>query len=97
MVNYELSKRAEIDMAEIYEYGIFQFGLNQADNYLDEMEAQFEMLYDRPELRRKAFDLRKNLYRFKYESHVIFFHLIENQAFVLRVLGGQMDFKRHFK
>lgn len=84
-----------MDISEIYEYGIFKFGLNQAQSYLRGMEGKFGILASRPELRRKADYVSENLYRFKYQSHVIFFTLTENEAFVVRILGQYMDFSRH--
>lgn len=95
MANYKLSTRAEMDISEIYEYGILEFGLNQAQRYIQGMEKNLEILESRPELSRKADYVSKNLYRYRYQSHVIFFTLVENEAFVVRILGQHMDFPRH--
>ena len=35
MYNYDLSEQAKEDLLRIYEYGIGQFGLDQADKYFD--------------------------------------------------------------
>lgn len=39
MYNYDLSEEAKEGLFRVYEYGIGQFGLDQADKY-------FEMMYD---------------------------------------------------
>ncbi|MCX2679093.1 type II toxin-antitoxin system RelE/ParE family toxin [Galbibacter sp. EGI 63066] len=92
---YKLSSKASVDIAEIFEYGISKFGLNQARYYLKEMEECFTMLPVRPELRREAFYLYKSLYRYRFKSHVIFYTLDGNEAFIIRVLGQYMDFSKH--
>ncbi|WP_299154223.1 type II toxin-antitoxin system RelE/ParE family toxin [uncultured Christiangramia sp.] len=95
MANYKLSTRAAMDIAEIYEYGIFKFGLNQAQSYLNGLEENLGVLVTRPELSRKADYISQNLYRFKYQSHIVFFTLAENDAFVVRILEQHRDFSRH--
>ncbi len=95
MANYKLSTKAAMDIADIYEYGILQFGLRQAQTYLKGLEENLEVLISRPELSRKAGYIARDLYRFKYQSHIIFFTLAENKAFVVRILEQHRDFPRH--
>lgn len=95
MVSYNLSSRAAIDIAEIYEYGIFTFGLKQAQKYLKGLETYLESLLIRPELRREASYLSKNIYFSRYKSHLIFFSLSETKTFVIRILEQHMDFSKH--
>lgn len=95
MANYKLSTKAAIDIAEIYEYGIFKFGLNQAQTYLKGLEENLGVLVSRPELSRKANYISPSLYRFKYQSHIVFFTLAEDEAFIVRILEQHRDFQRH--
>ena len=97
MASYKLSNRAAIDISEIYEYGIFKFGLNQAQSYLQRIEENLEILVSRPELSRKADYISKNLYRLKYQSHLIFFILTKNEASLLRILEQHMGFPGHLQ
>lgn len=92
---YRISSRAALDMADIYEYGILNFGLPQARKYLKEMKTLFEMLSERPELRREAFDIRASLFRYNFKSHTVFFTAIDEDIFIVRILGQVMDFQRH--
>ena len=84
-----------MDMAETYEYGILNYGLNQAREYIEEMETTFNTLPDRPELWRKAFYLSNGLYKYKFRAHVIFYIVDMEEAYIVRVLGKSMDFQRH--
>jgi len=43
---YRLSSKAPMDAAETYEYGILNYGLNQAKKYIEEMETIFNILQD---------------------------------------------------
>lgn len=95
MANYKLSTKAAMDIADIYEYGILQFGIRQAQSYLNGLEKNLGVLVKRPELSRKAEYITRNLYRFKYRSHIIFFTLAEDEAFVVRILEQHRDFPRH--
>lgn len=51
---YRLSKKAEIDVAKIYEYGIETFGLKQAQAYLFGVHDMFRVLSDNINLGRDA-------------------------------------------
>jgi plasmid stabilization system protein ParE len=41
---YKLSSKTEIDLAAMYEFGIYKFGLTQAQNYFYGMHEAFEVL-----------------------------------------------------
>ena len=92
---YRISTMAAVDMAEIFEYGILNFGLLQARSYLKKMETSFEMLSERPELRRAAFEIRAWLFRYNFKSHTIFFSSTDEGILIIRILGQAMDFQRH--
>lgn len=42
---YKLSNKAEFDSTEMYEFGIYRFGLLQAQNYFLGMHNTFQLLY----------------------------------------------------
>jgi len=94
MGNYKLSSKASEDIVNLFEYGIKNFGLIQANNYLNNLTDSLIELSERPELDRKT-TLYWGLNYYLYNAHVIFFNRLENQLFVVRVLGKRMDFIRH--
>lgn len=50
MANYQLSKRADEDFESIYLFGLLNFGLIQADAYVDGLEERFEQIAAQPDL-----------------------------------------------
>ncbi len=92
---YKLSVAAATDLEVIFEYGIFQFGLQQAKTYIQSMEQRFMLLSDNLGLGRDAGELTSGLKRFSYGSHVIFYLAIPKGIMVVRVLHQSMDFEQH--
>lgn len=60
---YKLSVAAATDLEDIFEYGIFRFGLEQAKNYVQAMEQHFLVLSDNVGLGREAEGLTNGLRR----------------------------------
>ena len=95
MARYHLSRKADSDIAAHYEYGIFTFGLDQAQNYMLGLYDRITDLADHPTYGRSAEELARGLRRFEYGAHVIFYTTEDDGVFIVRVLRKEMDFKRH--
>ncbi|MEM7620008.1 MAG: type II toxin-antitoxin system RelE/ParE family toxin [Pseudomonadota bacterium] len=95
MGSYKLSQGAQEDLDYLYEDGILRYGLKQADHYYDGLIDRFHFLADNPQIGYNSFDLAPNLQRFPYERHMIFFMSTDTGILIVRVLGDEMDFKRH--
>ena len=61
MAVYRLSTRAALDLDEIYEYTILNFGLTQAQSYLNGLHERFENLAQQPMLGRGASQIAPDL------------------------------------
>jgi toxin ParE1/3/4 len=96
MPGYRLSVEAAADLESIGEFGVAAFGLAQALKYLLALESRFELLAQFPRIGVPTYDLSPGLYRFPYMSHVIFYSIAPDDVFIVRVLHGRADFKRHF-
>ena len=92
---YKISARAESDLAQLYEYVIEIFGLQQARRYLSGMHDLFQMLADKVNLGRDASEFVPSLKRFSYKSHTIFYLTSDNGIFIIRVLSQRMDYGEH--
>ncbi|MDT7830553.1 type II toxin-antitoxin system RelE/ParE family toxin [Pricia sp. S334] len=64
MAVYRLSRKAEIDLAAMYGFGIYKFGLSQAQNYFYAMHEVFETLVENVNLGRDASEFIEDLKRF---------------------------------
>ena len=96
MGNYKLSEACKIDIDEIYEYGIKNFGLAQAQNYLLELHELFFTLADNVNIGRDASEFFPLLKRFTYKSHMIFYLQKNSETLIVRVLSQSMDYQLHF-
>lgn len=89
---YRLSSKAEIDLAAMYEFGIYKFGLLQTQKYFSSMHEVFEVLAENINLGRDASEFIEDLKRFSYKAHTIFYLQTTSGIFILRVLNQRMDF-----
>lgn len=96
MANYNLSTRAQYDLAGIYKYGIKYFGQSRATGYLYELGNFLVELSDRPELAKDASSISSSLKFYNFKAHVIFYMFDnEDEIYVVRVLGKRMNFIDH--
>lgn len=89
---YKLSNKAEIDLAEMYEFGIYKFGLSQAQQYFYGMHEAFNLLAENINLGRDASEFIADLKRFSFKAHTIFYLQNTSGIFILRVLSQRVDY-----
>ena len=93
MANYHLSKDADQDLAEIYEYSILNFGLMTAREYYAGLIQTFENLCDNLHIGRLRSEIRPDLRSITYHNHVVFYRVAHDEIIILRVLHGSRDVK----
>ncbi|WP_417593067.1 type II toxin-antitoxin system RelE/ParE family toxin [Parasphingorhabdus sp.] len=96
MAELRLSRRAANDLAEIADYTIAEFGIDQARLYRDQFQACFRSLLDNPQLGRSAEDIAPGLRRIRQQAHVVFYRVERDGLLIVRVLHHSMDFEREF-
>ena len=84
-----------MDIDGIHEYTIANFGVTQAQRYLNGMHERFEDLARQPLLGRVAAQLAPNLRRYEYRSHLVFYVAEQKGVLIVRVLHQSMDVRRH--
>lgn len=95
---YIISVRAKKDIKSIAKYTVENFGEAQALKYAKGLKEVIEELSDNPELGRRYVPIKNHiLFRHRFKSHVIFYYNNEVGIFIVRVLGGRMDFHKHLK
>ena len=92
---YKLSRKAEIDLAELYEFGIRKFGLLQAQKYFLEMHDVFQLLDENTDLGRDSSEYIEDLKRFAFKAHTIFYLETTDGIFILRILSQRMDYEQN--
>ncbi|WP_082788227.1 type II toxin-antitoxin system RelE/ParE family toxin [Sphingorhabdus sp. M41] len=95
MPELHLSRQAASDLAEIADYTINEFGIDQARLYRDQLRGCFLSQLDNPQLGRSAEDVSPGLRRIRQQAHVVFYKYAQNELLIVRVLHQGMDFERH--
>jgi toxin ParE1/3/4 len=91
---YKLSKLADSDFANIYDYTLLKFGEAQADRYTDALDEFLETLSKMPEMG-QDYPRVQDVKRIVFQSHTIFYTAIPSGIFIARILHQQMDTARH--
>jgi toxin ParE1/3/4 len=85
---YVLSQEADIDLEEIFEYSYEEFRLNQAINYLGEIDAVFIKIVNTPEIGKTRNELKQGLYSIPIGMHIVFYRILTDHVRIVRVLYG---------
>jgi toxin ParE1/3/4 len=95
MAIYKLTNRAEIEIENIYEYSIVNFGLQVAQGYLLGLHDCFDLLAEHQSFGTDYGFIEPGLLRYEYRSHSIYYRLTEDGILIVRVLGDKQDPARH--
>ena len=95
MADYILSDRAALDIEEIADYGLTNFGVAKSRDYGLGLETCLTQLSVSPLMGLGADELANGLRRYLYESHWVFYVQRVGGIRVVRVLQKNMDFVRH--
>jgi toxin ParE1/3/4 len=94
-VTCRLSVRAEADLAAIWAYSAEQWGVDQADHYVDALLHRFSWLLKNRALWKNRPDISDRVYSYPNQSQVIYFRTFDagtgGGLEILRILHGRMD------
>lgn len=93
---YILSEIADKDLEDIFDYTVDEFGFDQAEKYLLEIEEIFQNLIVNPQLGKKRDEIKQGLYSFPKDNHIIFYRILDNHIRIVRVLHGSRDIPKYF-
>ena len=93
---YILSEIADKDLEGIFDYTFDEFGFDQAEKYLLEIEEIFQNLIINPQIEKKRDEIKLGLYSFPKDNHIIFYRILDNHIRVVRVLHGSQDIPKYF-
>lgn len=96
--SYILSVKAKSDIKSIAKYTIKEFGTSQSLKYAKGLKDILGELSNNPDMGRRYVAVKNQmLLRYRYKSHVVFYYIDAKFIFIVRVLGGKMDFPEHLK
>jgi toxin ParE1/3/4 len=88
------SPAAETDIEEIWDYSAVNWGLDQADHYIDDLrDACIALAGGRR--RGRTVDVRPGYLKLSVGSHIIYFRDEGDRLEIIRVLHNRRDVERH--
>jgi len=92
---YTLRELAQNDLEEIWFYTYEEWGLVQADSYLQSLITRFDCLAKSPYSGRKRDDIKTDYYCFPEGTHLIFYTIHENTIDIIGIPHQRMDIVSH--
>lgn len=90
-MRYKLTPAAEKDLEKIWRYSAESWGPQQANLYLDEMLAIFDLIVENPNMGWQYQELTPSVRLHIYKSHLIVYLPTENGIDIVRLLHQSMD------
>ncbi len=84
-MGYKVRPFADRQLREIYRYTYKNFGETQADKYLLELDAVFEMIADNPHIGRSYIGETR---QFLHGKHIILYRIYKNHISIGRIFHG---------
>jgi len=94
MPRYRLSRKADVDLQEIYLYSYEHFGPSQAESYFQALSVCFQLLAERPRIGQVRPGKQETFRVFIHKSHVIAYRLVDEDILIQRVLDVRRDWRR---
>ena len=95
MAEYRLTPAAEGDLEAIWSYTARQWGLDQANRYIDILTSAFAQLAERPKKTPACDNIRPGYRRCSVERHMIYFRITAYGIAIIRVLHDRMEAQRN--
>lgn len=96
MSRYLLSPAAQADLEQIWDYTHDRWGVDQAEEYLRDLQRAIERAAANPRIGRSCDEIRPGYRKLAAGSHTLFYRVTaEGVIDVVRVLHQRMDVDRH--
>jgi len=91
VLKLSVTPKAESDLIGIWMYTCEEWGVEQADIYLDQLAAGMRQLIEHPSLGLDYAHVFPGYRRLQIEHHAAFYQVLESEVLVVRVLHADMD------
>lgn len=95
MLKIHKQQQAEQDLIEIWMYSCGNWGVNQVDIYLDQLDQAFQNIASNPEIDVNIDYFRTAFFKYPAKEHLIFYTIQKSTIHMVRVLGNEMDYIQH--
>lgn len=96
-MKYRLSKSAENDLLDIWNYTADTWGVSQAEKYLKRLESRFLDLATKPKKGKLRHDLELEYLSYQESKHIIFYRSFEKGIAIARILHERMDIRNQLE
>ncbi len=95
MAEYRLAPAAERDLEKIWTHTRKQWGLEQANRYIDILTVAFDELAQTPQVAPACEHIRPGYRRWSVERHMVYCRITVYGIAIIRILHDRMDAPRH--
>jgi len=94
--SYSIRALASADLEEIWLFTFKEWGVEQADKYLDALFSRFEWLCEHPYTGKNREDIKNGYYCFPEGMHLVFYTMTAYGIDIIGIPHQNMDFIGHF-
>ena len=91
MSRYRLTPAAQHDLSSIWDFTSDQWGVSQAESYVNEIRAAIERIAEDPRRGRPSDEIRPGYRRCAVGSHLLFYVASADGVDIIRILHQRMD------
>jgi len=95
MAEHRLYPAAERDLESIWKYTRAEWGVEQAERYIDLLAAAFQVLAESPKSAPACDHIRQGYRRRNVERQMIYFRITDYGIAIIRVLHDRMHAPQH--
>ena len=96
MGKYKLTNLAVRDLSNIWNYTFDNWSEQRADTYHEQLINAFESIAASQQDGRNYEGIRRDLFGFKVNRHIVFYRIISNELVeITRILHERMDLRNH--
>lgn len=92
-----LVDEAKADLGEIALYTQEEWGIDQRNKYIDEIDTAFQNILNTPHLGRDRSEIQKGVYSRFHKQHTIFYKFSGESLYILRILHQSRDVQAVFE
>jgi toxin ParE1/3/4 len=89
MADYKIAKQAKEDLIRIHNYGVYKFGMTQADQYFENFFTHFEIISKNPESFEAVDYIRPGYRRCRCGADSIYYRVKEGIVEIIAIVGRQ--------
>jgi toxin ParE1/3/4 len=95
MLKIHKHHQAEQDLLNIWLYTFENWGVNQADKHLDQIDNALKNIASNPYIGVNIDKIREGYKKYQINEHILFYTVTESTINVIRILGNDMDYLNH--